>query len=258
LVKRGIFKNGVPYIRFGEGKRTLLVFSGGPGNYLSSPMHKEYNFLRKHYTLLMLSRKSNLPKGYSTADMANDYAAVIRDEFNGGPVDVIGESHGGLIAQHLAANNPQLIRRLVIYMSAYRFSPEGANLDLQFAQLASQGKTSEAFRSLAPMLPGNRLKKSLFSFLMGLSGPRMLNNPNPADLVVEGEAEVLHNSKMQLSQITAPTLVVAGERDYFCPTELLRETAAAIPNAELIIYKGKGHESLGKPFRRAVLAFLLR
>jgi pimeloyl-ACP methyl ester carboxylesterase len=257
LVKKGIFGNGVPYVRFGEGAKALLIFSGGPGNYLSSPMYKEYNFLGKHYTLFMLSRKSNLPKGYSTGDMAEDYAAVIRNEFNGGPIDVIGESYGGLIAQYLAANHPELIQRLVIYMSAYRFSPEGANLDLRFAQLASQGKTRAAFKSLAHMLTGNRVKKCLLSFFMSFYGPRLLNNSNPEDLVVEGEAEVRHNSKKQLSKITAPTLVVGGDRDYFCPEKLLRETAAGIHNANLIICEGKGHESLGRSFRKDVLAFLI-
>jgi pimeloyl-ACP methyl ester carboxylesterase len=92
---------------------------------------------------------------------------------------------------------------------------------------------------------------------MSFVGPRLLNNPNPADLIVEGEAEVLHNSKEQLPQITAPTLIVAGERDYFCPTKLLRETALGIANARLITYQGKGHEPLGKPFQRDLLDFLV-
>ncbi|MCW4028284.1 MAG: alpha/beta hydrolase [Candidatus Bathyarchaeota archaeon] len=256
MVKRGIFSNGVPYLRFGEGKKVLLIFSGGPGNYLASPMYKEFNFLAKQYTLFMFARKSSLPKNYSTKDMAEDYARVIEDEFNGGPVDVIGESYGGLIAQYLAANHPKLIRRLVLLMSTYRFSQEGTKLDMQFAELASQGKTRAAFRSLAPMLSGNRIKRSLFSFFMSLFASRMFSNPNPEDLIVEGRAEVAHNSKNQLPRIVVPTLVVAGDRDFFCSTELLHETATGIPDAKLIIYEGKGHESLGKQFHRDVSAFL--
>ncbi len=205
----------------------------------------------------MLSRKSRLPQGYSTSDMAEDYATIIKNELNSEPVDVIGESYGGLIAQHLAANHPELIRRLVISMSAYRFSKEGAEMDMRFAQLASEAKTAAAFRSLAPMFNGNRVKKRLLVFFMSRFGSRMLSNLNPEDLLVEGKAEVLHDSKNQLSRITAPTLVVAGDRDFFCPVPLLHETALLIPNAKLIIYKGKGHESLGKQFKRDVLAFLL-
>lgn len=257
LVKKGLFRNGVPYIRFGEGTKLLLIFSGGPGNYLSSLMAKQFSFLSKYYTIYMLSRRSGLPEGYSTVDMSEDFAAVIRDEFNYCPVSVIGESYGGLIAQHLAANHQELIHRLVIAMSAYRFSDEGAKLDMNFAELVYHGKTRAAIRSLAPIIVGNRIKRNLIVFLMSLFGARMLNkSEHPADLLVEGKAEIIHNSKKQLSQITAPTLVIAGDMDYFCPVDLLRETASGIPNAKLVIYKGKGHMVSGKKFNEDMLAFL--
>jgi hypothetical protein len=38
---------------------------------------------------------------------------------------------------------------------------------------------------------------------------------------------------------------------------LFRETAAGIPNARLVLYKGMGHPASGKQFGRDVLAFLL-
>jgi len=91
---------------------------------------------------------------------------------------------------------------------------------------------------------------------MSLFGSKMLSNPNPQDLLVEGKAELLDESKNQLNCITAPTLLVAGDRDYFCSLPLLHETASLIPNAKLIIYKGKGHGSLGKQFRLDLLSFL--
>jgi hypothetical protein len=36
MVEKGTFNNGIPYVRFGEGDKNLLVFSGGPGNTLPS------------------------------------------------------------------------------------------------------------------------------------------------------------------------------------------------------------------------------
>ena len=50
--------------------------------------------------------------------MADDYAVMIREEF-APPVDVIGTSTRGSIAQHFAADHPNLVRRLVIHSSAY-------------------------------------------------------------------------------------------------------------------------------------------
>ena len=45
----------------------------------------------------------------------------------------MGMSYGGLIAQHLAADHPELIHRLVIAMSVYRFSEEGNKLEMRLA-----------------------------------------------------------------------------------------------------------------------------
>ncbi|MBT0160274.1 alpha/beta hydrolase [Candidatus Bathyarchaeota archaeon A05DMB-2] len=45
---------------------------------------------------------------------------------------------------------------------------------------------------------------------------------NPSDLIMEGKAEMAHNSKNRLAEIKAPTLVIAGDKDYFCQVERLR------------------------------------
>ena len=261
MVEKGIFGNGIRYIRFGKGRKILLVFSGGPGNTLPSGFMirvvGHFKHLAKHYVIYVLARKSRLPKGYSTRDMAEDYATVIKEEFDGGPLDVMGMSVGGLIAQHLAADHPKLIHHLILAMTVFRFSENGRKLDVQFAELLSEGKRSAASRSLSPIVRGGRIKKSLFKFLMWLIGPFVLRKPeNPTDLLVEGEAEMMHNSKNRLAEIVAPTLVIGGDRDYYCPVDVLRETAAGIPNSKLVLYKGKGHMILGKKFDKDVLAFL--
>jgi len=262
MVEKGVFSNGVPYVRFGEGEKNLLVFSGGPGNVLpSSFMIRVFGHLKhlsKSRVIYAMSRKSGLPEGYTTRDMAEDYATIIRDEFNGEPQDVMGTSYGGLIAQHLAADHPELVRRLVIAISCYRFSDEGNEADMKSAQLLSEGKKREALKVLYPILEGGRIKKAFMKFFMGYIGPLFWGTPeNPSDLVVEGKAEMAHNTKNRLAEIKAPTLVIGGDKDYYCPVERLRETAAGISDAKLVLYEGKGHMgTMGKKFDEDVLAFL--
>ena len=70
------------------------------------------------------------------------------------------------------------------------------------------------------------------------------------------EAEDKHDFKDRLGEISAPTLVVAGDRDPFYTETLFRETAEDIPEARLILYPGMGHPASGKHFGRDVLAFL--
>ena len=78
--------------------------------------------------------------------------------------------------------------------------------------------------------------------------------PDPSDGLVEIEAEDKHDFKERLAEIKVPTLVIGGENDCFYP---IRETAARIPSARLILYKNAGHMAIMKrQFGEDVLAFL--
>jgi len=262
MVEKGVFGNGIPYVRFGKGESNLLVFSGGPGNDLPSGFMLRmftsgFKRLAQDYMIYVVTRKLGLPEDYTTRDMSEDYATLITGEFDGGPLDVIGTSYGGLIAQHLAADHPDLIRRLVIAMAAYRVGDEGRELDMKFAELMSQGKMREAFTTMILILYPGGIKKHFWKFFMWLFAPLMMKTPtHPSDPLVEAKAEYEHNTKNRLAEIKVPTLVIAGDKDFYFPAALYRETAEGIPNAKLILYEGVGHMIMGKQFDEDVLAFL--
>lgn len=62
----------------------------------------------------------------------------------------------------------------------------------------------------------------------------------------------------RLNEITAPVLVIVGGRDRAFPVDLVRETAAGIPGARLVIYPRCGHlgTMLHPRFGRDVSRFL--
>ncbi len=262
MTEKGIFCSGIPYVRFGKGEKPLLVFSGGPGNDLPSGFMLRmftsgFKRLAQNYMVYVVTRKFGLPEAYTTRDMSEDYATMIRDEFNGGPIDVVGMSYGGLIAQHLAADHPDVIRRLVIAMAAYKVGNEGKQLDTRYAELMSQGKTRKASTTMISILYPKGIKKHLFKFFMWLFGSLIMSKPtNPSDLLVEAKAECKHDFKNQLSEINVPTLVIGGDNDFYFPEALYRETAEGIPNAKLVLYEGVGHMAMGKQFDEDVLEFL--
>ena len=132
----GYFRSGLPYNRLGGGPRPLVVFQGLM--FENKPLPKSmaarfggYQFLQDDYTVYVVTRKPGLPEGHSMKDMADDYAAMIREEF-GGPVDVIGVSTGGSLAQHFAADHPDLVRRLVLHSTAQpRPAPESPQTGME-------------------------------------------------------------------------------------------------------------------------------
>ncbi len=217
-----------------------------------------YGFLEKDYTLYAVLRKPGLPPGYTLRDMADDYAVLIREEF-GGPVDVIGVSTGGSIAQHFAADHPDLLRRLVIHSSAHTLSDAAKNVQLQIGRLGRQGQIVQAWETLMGFaLPKDGAWKFLSPLLVWMAA-RLISlggSSDLSDLAITVEAEDHHAFQDRLAEISAPTLVIAGMDDPFYTPALFHETAAGIPNARLILYEKMRHPAMGKKFERDVMAFL--
>ena len=262
-ISAGFFHGGLPYNRFGWGPRIAVIFQGlwfenkPLTGFIARGQIGIYRFLNADYTSFLVTRRPDLPPGFSVRDMADDYAAMIRQEFDG-PVDVIGVSLGGAVALQFAVDHPHLIRRLVIHSSAYTATELSQQAEQALARLAREGRWREAwavFLRLTHIPPGHwytSLAVEVISrALARVYAPRKLS-----DFVVSVEADVRFNIRDHLDEVQAPTLVVGGDRDPFYSPDLFRETAAGIRNAEFILYPGMGHPVSGKQFARDVLAFL--
>ena len=148
----GIFPNGMAYARWGSGPKTLLVIPGGPGNY--DPGRRRMvgmmlgttrrRFIENGYSFWVVTRKRDMPKGHTIADMADDYAQLIRDEFEGRVDVVLGISLGGHVGLSLAAQHPDRFGHIVIAASGYRGGERSLAFDLEAGRLQSQGGTCQA------------------------------------------------------------------------------------------------------------------
>ena len=142
-----MFTNGMAYLRWGTGPKTLLWIPGGPGNTVPSGMFLSRVLLRAArplvedgYTLWVVARKQNMPKGHAMADMAEDYAGLISDEL-GGKVDlVVGVSYGGVIGFHLAARHPDRFGHIALVGAAYDANERGQGPRLRLRQAAERGQ----------------------------------------------------------------------------------------------------------------------
>ncbi len=257
----GYFRGGMPYNRFGQGPRVIVVFQGltfdtKPLRGIAARfMVGGYGFLGDAYTGYVVGRCRGLAPGCSIADLADDYATLIREEL-GGPVDVLGVSTGGSIALQFGADHADLVRRLVIHSSAHTLSEAARRLQLEVARRAMHRDWVGAYACImAPMLPRWPLAGVAGGFaarLMARGAPS-----DPGDLVATIMAEDRFACRDRLGEIRAPTLVVAGSEDPFYTPELFRETAAGISDARLLLIEGMGHPASGRRFREAVRSFLL-
>lgn len=264
----GIFPNGMAYLQWGTGPKNLLQIPGGPGNALPTGglalwmgRSQLRPFVENGYTVWGVARKQNMPKGHTMADIADDYAGLIADEF-GGRVDlVVGQSYGGMVGFYLAARHPDRFGHIAISVAGYEVSEKGKTLDYDFARLLSEGRTTEAGALLVAALAPDTRVPGLARVLGALIGRLMFGQTHPyfpSDVMVEADAEVSCDAREILRDISVPVLLVCGDEDLYFPKEVYEETARLIPDCTLRMYEGIGHVGAvqDKRFPQDVLDFV--
>jgi pimeloyl-ACP methyl ester carboxylesterase len=189
-----------------------------------------------------LNRRPGMRRGVSMAAIAAEHAAGIRETF-GGPVDLLGLSTGGSIAQQIAAEHPDAVRRLVLISTGCRLGPAAKRVQRQIAARVRAGALHRACAVFAADLLPSGPPAVLAGVAGALLGPLMLPAQGLVDMatMIEAEDEFDLGS---LPPITAPTLLVGGGRDRYYPRELYAETAALIPDCRLEMHRRLGHVSV--------------
>lgn len=189
--------------------------------------------------LVVTNRRADLPRGMTMAQMAAEYADAARAL--GAPVDVAGTSTGGSIAQQLAADHPDVVRRLVLLSTACRLGPHGRELQRRVAARVRRGANRQALAVLAADLVPPGRGQTATGVLAAAIGPLLVRDRQGMDdmaTTIEAEDDF---DLAACPPIAAPTLIVAGREDRFYGPELFEETARLIPDSELLLLEGRGH-----------------
>ena len=234
--------HGMPYLAFGSGQ-PLLVLRGFMTVH-ANPVGLQRRFevrlltpLARHYRVFAIGRAPGLSSDASMAGIAREHAEAIRAEF-GAAVDLLGISSGGSVALQLAADHPNVVRRLVLASAGYRLGTAAKEAQLRYVEAAATGRRGAQF--LAPFKVESTVGARLLAPLMWLLDP-LIRPRETSDMVAFARAEDVFDLGPRLGEITAPTLVIAGERDRVYSPEIFQRTAQDVRNGQWIVYPGTGH-----------------
>ena len=249
------------YVRFGAGKRTLVMLPG-LGESLRSmkgtavPMSAMYREFAKDFTVYVFSRRDPLTRGATTRDMARDQAQAM-EKLGIERADIFGVSMGGMIAQWLAIDFPEKVGNLILTVTSAEPNPVLRESIAEWVELARAGDSAGFMRSnLRRIYSGDYCRKNMW--LAPIVG--RLTKPKSYDrFFIQADACLGHNAAAELHRICAKTLVLGGEQDKALGGDASRQIASAIPGAVLKMYPlwGHGLYEEEKGFNRTVLEFLL-
>ena len=179
----------------------------------------------------------------SAADWVSDFVSQVSP---GTPVDVLGWSMGGFIAQRLAIRHPEKVEALVLAAT----NPGGSKAVLgpQWVQDIDSSSSSDAdyLRTNYPAsgrAAGRRFLDRLTSAVNSGAYPEVDTPTATLKAMVAAEDPWLASDAnlRELSTITKPTLVITGRQDLVTPAINSTRIASLIHGARLELVPNAGH-----------------
>ena len=243
------------YAKFGKGSKRLVMIPGlnivdmsGTANNLAY----FYRKFTKDFTVYVFDRRKGRDPGCTLRSMAEDAADAMKT-LNIGNAYVIGVSQGGMIAQYLAAEHPELVKRLVLGVTAAKTNPLMIGAVDDWLAMAESGDLQGILtNSYDKMYTEKQMKlyKRLIPLMMRFT--RFMEIERFAD---HARAIYSLDSYDILDRIKCPTLVLGAEQDKITTAEGSREIADKL-GCKLHIFPDEGHAAyLGKGFNRMVYDF---
>jgi pimeloyl-ACP methyl ester carboxylesterase len=185
---------------------------------------------------------THLDGAITISQMAQDAAGLL-DELGIASAHVLGISMGGMVAQDLALERPDLIRTLTIGCSycggAGSVHPSPAVIAKLSAAMLS-GDRQRALRAgwEANVSAARADDDALYASFLAIASERAVAVPV---VMAQAQAAAGHDTSGHLGAISAPTLVIHGSEDEMLPVQNARMIASLIPGSRLVILDGIGH-----------------
>ena len=178
---------------------------------------------------------SSCPPAPYTMDALVSDAEALLDHLNVRDCVFVGLSIGGMIAQGLATNRPDLVRAMVLSNTATKIGTQ-AMWDERIADVRSGG-----IEALADPVMQRWFSRE-FRQTSELAAWRTMLTRQPAEGYIGCSGAIADTDyHTSTALLTLPTLGIAGSEDGATPPDLVRETVALISGSRFHLIRGAGH-----------------
>lgn len=262
MVKEGVLTVGgrrMDHIIFGKGKRPLVMIQGlnargirGSGSMLALM----YRIFANDYTVYLFDRREDLCEDVTVRELAGDVAAAM-DALGISDADIFGVSQGGMIAQYLAIDRPDLVRKMVLAVTLSRTNGTVKNVIERWISMTEKGDMKPLVTDMAEKMYSDaylRRYRPLLPLLTLLQKPK-----DPERFIRLAKSCLTCESFSELEKIRCPVLVIGGRQDKIVGAAASEELAQKL-GCELYMYETLGHAAYEEAadFNRRVCDFLRR
>lgn len=243
---------------FGDSSKPALVFSNSLGTKLSMWQNQIDHFQKDHFVICYDTRghgQSSTPQGPYSIDQLGQDVVNLLDHLKIQKADFCGISMGGLTGQWLAIHRPERFNHVVVCNTAAKIGQQQAWLDR--AELVRE-------QGLKPIAETAALRWFTEPFIQSQATIVSSLSNDLAASSAEGyanccEALAKADLRNQLSQITVPVLIIAGQKDPVTTVIDGQYMRDRIANAQLVEIDASHISNVEKPqdFNQALVRFLV-
>ena len=244
-------------ISFGSGDKNLIMIQGlntrglkGAGLSLALM----YRIFAKDYKVYLFDRRPIVQEGISVRDMAADIAEAM-DTLGIKSADVLGVSQGGMIAQYLAIDRPELVNKLVLAVTLSRNNAAVENVIRGWTEMTEKGSMKALVADMAEKMYSEKYLRRYRPLLPLLT---IMQKPRDAGrFVILARSCLSCSAYDELEQIKCPVLVIGARQDKVVGGSSSVEIAEKL-GCRLHMYESLGHAAYEEAgdFNQIVYDFL--
>ena len=230
----------IDYIAFGNGERPLVMIQGlntrgikGSGLGLALM----YRIFSKDFRVYLFDRRPGVTDKTTVREMALDVAEAM-DTFGLKNAYVLGVSQGGMIAQYLAIDRPDLVGKMALAVTLSRNNETVISVINNWIEFTKNGDFKRLVYDMAEKMYSESYMKKYRPMLPLLA---ILQKPKDSERFINlARACLTCDVYEELDRVRCKTLVIGGEEDKIVGKYAAAETAERL-GCESIIYEELGH-----------------
>ena len=249
----------IDYITFGKGDKNLIMIQGLNTRGIKGAavsLAYMYRIFAKDYKVYLFDRRPDVTEGITVRDMASDIAMAM-DALGIKSADVFGVSQGGMIAQYLAIDRPDLVNKLVLAVTLSRNNDIVKSVINNWITWTEQGDMKQLVFDMAKKMYSDAYIKRYKLFMPLLT---VLQKPKDvARFIILAKACLTCNSYEEFDKIQCPVFVIGGRQDKVVGGEASEEIALKL-GCEIYMYDDLGHAAYeeASDFNQRIYDFLNR
>ena len=248
------------YFHFGSGERTMVIL---PGLSVQSVMGvadavaESYQSLTERFTIYVFDRREELPPVYLVREMARDTAEAMK-ALGLRDVYLFGASQGGMMAQVIAIEYPELVHKMVLGSTSAHVQPEQYRIIEEWIRLAEAKDPIRLYLNFGQRIYPPAVFEQFREAL--IAAGKSVTEEELRRFAILARGIRGFSVAEELVRIHCPVLAIGVYEDAVLDSDATMEIAEKLdfrPDFRLYLYTGFGHAAFdtAPDYRKRILDF---